>query len=242
MMNPLSIFAAPTCSSWLFCGFATWNSGKNVHLMCCSLNCLHPSPFIMAVHPNNWQKCDFGEKPLKRSNQLRNETGLTISFQKASMNRCSNKERYVDQINGSSFTSQYFFWSERKNCCLECGPKFRCTQLLCWCTWEKELGAAVQPVNQVSPEACELTVKQSNWNETFCVLLFKEDAQEEFGWKLVHGDVFRPPRKGMLLSVFLGSGTQIFIMTFVTLCMFLFSIFSILIISLNKPHHLELGH
>uniref|UniRef100_A0A6Q2Y6P6 Transmembrane 9 superfamily member n=1 Tax=Esox lucius TaxID=8010 RepID=A0A6Q2Y6P6_ESOLU len=44
-----------------------------------------------------------------------------------------------------------------------------------------------------------------------------EDAQEEFGWKLVHGDVFRPPRKGMLLSVFLGSGTQIFLMTFVTL-------------------------
>uniref|UniRef100_A0A452HDM3 Transmembrane 9 superfamily member n=1 Tax=Gopherus agassizii TaxID=38772 RepID=A0A452HDM3_9SAUR len=39
----------------------------------------------------------------------------------------------------------------------------------------------------------------------------------EFGWKLVHGDVFRPPRKGMLLSVFLGQGTQIFIMTFITL-------------------------
>lgn len=56
-------------------------------------------------------------------------------------------------------------------------------------------------------------------------LPFKEDAQEEFGWKLVHGDVFRPPRKGMLLSVFLGSGTQIFIMTFVTLCMFLLSMF-----------------
>ncbi|NWS53351.1 TM9S2 protein, partial [Chunga burmeisteri] len=45
----------------------------------------------------------------------------------------------------------------------------------------------------------------------------EEDAQEEFGWKLVHGDVFRPPRKGMLLSVFLGQGTQIFIMTFITL-------------------------
>eukprot|EP00062_Callorhinchus_milii_P020356 gi/632975913/ref/XP_007904494.1/ PREDICTED: transmembrane 9 superfamily member 2 [Callorhinchus milii] len=44
-----------------------------------------------------------------------------------------------------------------------------------------------------------------------------EEAQEEFGWKLVHGDVFRPPRKGMLLSVFLGSGAQILIMTFVTL-------------------------
>ena len=44
-----------------------------------------------------------------------------------------------------------------------------------------------------------------------------EDAQEEFGWKLVHGDVFRPPRKGMLLSVFLGSGAQILCMTAITL-------------------------
>lgn len=44
-----------------------------------------------------------------------------------------------------------------------------------------------------------------------------EDAHEEFGWKLVHGDVFRPPRKGMLLSVLLGSGVQIFYMTLVTL-------------------------
>ncbi|XP_076630033.1 transmembrane 9 superfamily protein member 2 isoform X2 [Colletes latitarsis] len=44
-----------------------------------------------------------------------------------------------------------------------------------------------------------------------------EDAQEEFGWKLVHGDVFRPPRKGMLLSVLLGSGVQVFCMTLVTL-------------------------
>lgn len=62
-------------------------------------------------------------------------------------------------------------------------------------------------------------------NQSLCVcsesartLCFQEDAQEEFGWKLVHGDVFRPPKKGMLLSVFLGSGTQIFIMTLVTLC------------------------
>ncbi|XP_059082193.1 transmembrane 9 superfamily member 2-like [Tigriopus californicus] len=44
-----------------------------------------------------------------------------------------------------------------------------------------------------------------------------EDAQEEFGWKLVHGDVFRPPRKGMLLSVFLGSGAQILAMSGITL-------------------------
>ncbi|XP_050983568.1 transmembrane 9 superfamily member 2 isoform X1 [Labeo rohita] len=44
-----------------------------------------------------------------------------------------------------------------------------------------------------------------------------EEAQEESGWKQVHGDVFRPPRMGMLLSVFLGQGTQVFIMTFITL-------------------------
>lgn len=44
-----------------------------------------------------------------------------------------------------------------------------------------------------------------------------EDAQEEFGWKLVHGDVFRPPRKGMLLAVLLGSGVQVFCMSIITL-------------------------
>ncbi|XP_055376353.1 transmembrane 9 superfamily member 2 [Condylostylus longicornis] len=44
-----------------------------------------------------------------------------------------------------------------------------------------------------------------------------EDVQEEFGWKLVHGDVFRPPRKGMILAVFLGSGVQVFCMTLITL-------------------------
>lgn len=44
-----------------------------------------------------------------------------------------------------------------------------------------------------------------------------EDAQEEFGWKLVHGDAFRPPRRGMLLCVLNGSGMQIFFMVLITL-------------------------
>ena len=48
-------------------------------------------------------------------------------------------------------------------------------------------------------------------------LRLQEEAQEEFGWKLVHGDVFRSPRKGMLLSVFLGNGTQLFFMACITL-------------------------
>eukprot|EP00515_Schizochytrium_aggregatum_P009007 CAMPEP_0202076014 /NCGR_PEP_ID=MMETSP0964-20121228/4548_1 /ASSEMBLY_ACC=CAM_ASM_000500 /TAXON_ID=4773 /ORGANISM="Schizochytrium aggregatum, Strain ATCC28209" /LENGTH=626 /DNA_ID=CAMNT_0048643235 /DNA_START=56 /DNA_END=1936 /DNA_ORIENTATION=- len=41
-----------------------------------------------------------------------------------------------------------------------------------------------------------------------------KEAQEEFGWKLCHGDVFRPPQTSpLLLSVFVGSGVQILAMT-----------------------------
>jgi transmembrane 9 superfamily protein 2/4 len=37
-----------------------------------------------------------------------------------------------------------------------------------------------------------------------------EEAQEETGWKLLHGDVFRPPQVSpMLLSVLVGTGAQI---------------------------------
>jgi len=39
-----------------------------------------------------------------------------------------------------------------------------------------------------------------------------EDVQDDSGWKLVHGDVFRPPKNPMLLSIFLGSGAQLFFM------------------------------
>ncbi|KAJ8681049.1 hypothetical protein QAD02_016836 [Eretmocerus hayati] len=36
-------------------------------------------------------------------------------------------------------------------------------------------------------------------------------------WRLVEGDIFRPPGNGMMLSVFLGSGVQIFFMSLTTL-------------------------
>uniref|UniRef100_A0A8C8W5U5 Transmembrane 9 superfamily member n=1 Tax=Peromyscus maniculatus bairdii TaxID=230844 RepID=A0A8C8W5U5_PERMB len=38
-----------------------------------------------------------------------------------------------------------------------------------------------------------------------------------FGWRMIHGSVFMPPEHGMLLSVLLGQGTQVFIMTFFSL-------------------------
>ena len=60
-----------------------------------------------------------------------------------------------------------------------------------------------------------------------------EDVQEDFGWKLVHGDVFRPPRKGMLLAVFLGSGTQVFCMVLVTLGKCLLSLLYFMTLSVH---------
>jgi len=44
-----------------------------------------------------------------------------------------------------------------------------------------------------------------------------EEAAEETGWKLVHGDVFRKPRFSKLLAVSVGSGMQILGMSVVTL-------------------------
>lgn len=49
-----------------------------------------------------------------------------------------------------------------------------------------------------------------------------EEALEESGWKLVHGDVFRPPRYPRLFSAVVGSGIQIFIMAVITICKFFF--------------------
>ncbi|SCV04344.1 LAMI_0H15368g1_1 [Lachancea mirantina] len=52
-----------------------------------------------------------------------------------------------------------------------------------------------------------------------------DDFQEETGWKLIHGDVFRSPRKALLLSVLVGSGAQLFSMAAVTV---LFAAFGLL--------------
>ncbi|KAK3435619.1 hypothetical protein EUGRSUZ_C00344 [Eucalyptus grandis] len=45
----------------------------------------------------------------------------------------------------------------------------------------------------------------------------QEEAQEETGWKLVHGDVFRPPANSDLLCVYAGTGVQFFGMTLITM-------------------------
>ncbi|CAF4573912.1 unnamed protein product, partial [Rotaria magnacalcarata] len=35
-----------------------------------------------------------------------------------------------------------------------------------------------------------------------------DDGSEETGWKLVHGDVFRPPHRKNVLAALIGSGIQ----------------------------------
>jgi transmembrane 9 superfamily protein 2/4 len=47
--------------------------------------------------------------------------------------------------------------------------------------------------------------------------IIQEDVEEDYGWKLVHGDVFRPPNHNMMLSVLTGSGLQLVAMTGLTL-------------------------
>ncbi|KAF1983579.1 hypothetical protein K402DRAFT_448153 [Aulographum hederae CBS 113979] len=41
----------------------------------------------------------------------------------------------------------------------------------------------------------------------------EDGVQEDSGWKLVHGDVFRPPKNPLFLSILLGNGAQLFMMT-----------------------------
>ena len=45
-----------------------------------------------------------------------------------------------------------------------------------------------------------------------------DDSVEETGWKLVHGDVFRPPKNSRLFVAIIGSGIQLFFMALITIC------------------------
>lgn len=46
----------------------------------------------------------------------------------------------------------------------------------------------------------------------------EEDSVEPTGWKLVHGDVLRPPQYASWLMTFVGTGVQLLCMLLVTLC------------------------
>ncbi|XKL63496.1 hypothetical protein PGB90_005860 [Kerria lacca] len=44
-----------------------------------------------------------------------------------------------------------------------------------------------------------------------------DEAIEQSGWKLVHGDIFRPPKYPRLFVAIIGSGVQIFLMSLITI-------------------------
>lgn len=54
----------------------------------------------------------------------------------------------------------------------------------------------------------------------------EDGVQEDSGWKLVHGDVFRSPHHSLVLSVFLGNGAQLFVMTGCTIVLALLGFLS----------------
>ncbi|TYJ56798.1 hypothetical protein B9479_002408 [Cryptococcus floricola] len=53
-----------------------------------------------------------------------------------------------------------------------------------------------------------------------------DDVQEDYGWKLVHGEVFRLPQRPMLLSVMVGNGSHLVMISIVTLVFALFGFLS----------------
>lgn len=53
-----------------------------------------------------------------------------------------------------------------------------------------------------------------------------DEVTDETGWKLIHGDVFRSPENKMMLSVLVGSGSQIFLMVLTTIAFALFGVLS----------------
>ncbi|CAH0050275.1 unnamed protein product [Clonostachys solani] len=55
--------------------------------------------------------------------------------------------------------------------------------------------------------------------------LEEDSVQEDSGWKLVHGDVFRTPSRPLLLSVLLGNGAHLFV---ITACTIVFALFGFL--------------
>ncbi|XP_052879973.1 transmembrane 9 superfamily member 8-like isoform X2 [Gossypium arboreum] len=63
------------------------------------------------------------------------------------------------------------------------------------------------------------------WASRYNELETQEEAQEETGWKLVHGDVFRPPSNSDLLCVYVGTGVQFLGMVLVTM---IFAVFGFL--------------
>lgn len=78
---------------------------------------------------------------------------------------------------------------------------------LCVVSWERfytgHSNVSIQMVVMVLLRTVSKDVHRYN------AIDLSDDVQEDFGWKLVHAEVFRQPRRHMLLAIFTGSGAQL---------------------------------
>ncbi|GJX29534.1 transmembrane 9 superfamily member 1, partial [Tanacetum coccineum] len=78
-----------------------------------------------------------------------------------------------------------------------------------WHTLTDWLGVDIQLGLAIDSTKATLAVKRKLACEMVKYWQQERDASEESGWKLVHGDVFRPPRNLVLLLVVVGTGAQL---------------------------------
>ena len=65
----------------------------------------------------------------------------------------------------------------------------------------------------------------------------ERDLGDEYGWKQVHGDVFRPPSYPMLLSVFVGTGYQVATVAFFVIVIAIFGSVSVCVTDADADSH-----
>lgn len=117
-----------------------------------------------------------------------------------SWNRCR-----TPTFNGSAF------WIRWWSCC-------SCRAWLPWLCCEHYTRISLDTIKWTVAKMLKRNL-DGNWFVFVSLQVLRSNLvwRNVFSFLQVHGDVFRPPRKGMLLSVLLGSGTQVFCMTLVTL-------------------------
>lgn len=71
---------------------------------------------------------------------------------------------------------------------------------------------------------------------TYNEIDFEEEGREDTGWKLLHGDVFRPPEHVNLLSALVGTGCQFFCAALAMLVFACFGVLHIIIIRVFYFH------
>jgi transmembrane 9 superfamily protein 2/4 len=80
------------------------------------------------------------------------------------------------------------------------------------------LNATVSQISRYNAIDLSVRIPLHNIIIIICAdLATQEDVQEDWGWKLIHGEVFRTPNNPLILSALVGNGAQLCAMVGVTL-------------------------